>query len=194
MSDIRVAVQWNGSTVFAGEEIECTITFKNVSEARNVHRSPSPNPPLSYHGISRERWKETLPLRSKQASSTHGHERFRPAHEVSKSSTRVHKPNLSLSTSHDLSAGATLMTAANNPQALDSKNYKHRRSISIVSIGGDTFEEDPSPGPLSSSGRPLRSHVRAASAQILSKASESPSSTSPSGAPVASEELCVADS
>ena len=31
-SDLQVFVKWKEQTVFAGEDVECTITFKNVAE------------------------------------------------------------------------------------------------------------------------------------------------------------------
>ncbi|KAF1962969.1 Rgp1-domain-containing protein [Byssothecium circinans] len=39
-SNIRVFVQWKNPTVFAGEDIECTITFKNIALPNGSDRSP----------------------------------------------------------------------------------------------------------------------------------------------------------
>lgn len=167
MSDIRVSVQWKTSTVFAGEEIECTITFKNVSQVRNVRRSPSPSSQVRGHAAKRERWKEALPLRSTQAPSVAGHRISPSIPGFPQPNTRTHKPALPLSTSN----GFPQALAPRAPEGLSgmasSRSNKHRRSISIVSIGGDTVDEVPAPGQSALSGRPVRGHTRASSLQVL---------------------------
>src|ERR1700712_2236572 len=42
-SNIRVSGQFSKSTVFAGEDVECTVTFKNTAR-ENGERSPSRSP------------------------------------------------------------------------------------------------------------------------------------------------------
>ncbi|TEA20080.1 hypothetical protein C8034_v007862 [Colletotrichum sidae] len=37
-SNIRVFIRWHDQTVFAGEEIKCTITFKNITRDPNQQR------------------------------------------------------------------------------------------------------------------------------------------------------------
>ncbi|KAG7125262.1 hypothetical protein HYQ45_013265 [Verticillium longisporum] len=37
-SNIRVFIRWDDQTVFAGEEIKCTITFKNVAADPSQHK------------------------------------------------------------------------------------------------------------------------------------------------------------
>ncbi|KAL8366058.1 hypothetical protein RB595_004709 [Gaeumannomyces hyphopodioides] len=49
-STIRVFVRWHDQTVFAGEEVKCTITFRNVAAAPNsAGLAPSPGPAASKH-------------------------------------------------------------------------------------------------------------------------------------------------
>ncbi|KAM5355558.1 hypothetical protein ACJ41O_002204 [Fusarium nematophilum] len=43
-SNIRVFIRWHDQTVFAGEEVKCTITFKNVAPGAG---QPKQQPPQS---------------------------------------------------------------------------------------------------------------------------------------------------
>src|SRR4051812_11084605 len=56
-TNVRVFVQWTESTVFAGEDIECQITFKNVAT------SPAPSRtslhPSSANGLNRTAQRNT---------------------------------------------------------------------------------------------------------------------------------------
>lgn len=165
MSDIRVSVQWKNSTVFAGDETECRITFKNAAPPRNLRRSPSPS---SRHGSSRERWKETLPLRTAHGAPTSSTRISTSILGLPHPNTRSHRPALSLSTSVRSPVGPKLGIPEAISRAPNSGKNKHGRSVSIVSIGGDTIDEASSPGPmLSAAGRPVRGHARAASLQVL---------------------------
>ncbi len=166
MSDIRVSVQWKNSTVFAGEDVECTITFKNISQARSLRRSPSPSSQLRSHSSPRERWKETLPMRSAQNLDNTGHRNSPSLSGLSQPRSKLHKQALSLSTSNGLPQAPLDVQdgMAKGPRA---GNNKHRRSVSIVSLGGETIDQAQSPGPVLSSVRPGHGHARAASLQIL---------------------------
>ena len=194
MSDIRVFVQWKSSTVFAGEEIECTITFRNVSQPRNLRRSPSPSTQLRRHGSSRERWKETLPLRSVQGATNSGNKISPSIPGFPHPNTRSHKPSLSLSTSSGFPLARTPNTPDTVSKAPSSDRNEHRRSVSIVSIGGDTIDENPSPGPILSSKRPVRGHARAASLQVLPKRTDSSNGGLSSGSQTFLHTFLLADS
>lgn len=178
MSDIRVSVRWESSAVFAGEEVECTVTFKNVTPPSSLRRSPSPNTKLRSHGSSRERWKETLPSRLLQGTATQGR------------NVRSQKP-LSLKPSH----GFPLPRMPNIPRASsrppDSERNTHRRSVSIISIGGDTASEASSPGPILNPTRPARGHGRAASLQVNARKLGSLNSGSSSGNPDNVYKVCL---
>ena len=169
MSNIRVSVQWKNPTVFAGDELECTITFRNVSQARNSHHSPSPSSQPRRHGLNRQRWKETFPVRSVQSQATPNHS-IPPSVPVSTPPISVSpKPALSLSTSNGIPHIAHPSSTEDVSDIESSKDNKHRRSVSIVSIGGDTIYEAPSSVSVSSFGRPMGAHARAASLQVLPK-------------------------
>lgn len=158
MSDIRVSVQWKSSTVFAGEDIECTITFRNVARAQ---RTPSPNAQLRGHGFHRERWKDTLPSHLVQKPSS-GHQR--KSSLLSQSGYRTHKPALSLNGPN----GHFPPSLHGNATAAQMSNQEKRRSISIVSLGGNFADDEPDHAiPSSGTKRPSHGHSRATSLQIL---------------------------
>lgn len=178
MSDLRVSVRWKNSTVFAGEEIECIITFKNVSQAP---RSPSPGLQLRRHDPSRERWKEALPLRPTQglASSSHIKTPLMPG--IPHLNTKVHKPALSISTHN----GIAPIPALNEPEGVSkvsgSKKKKHGSSVSIVSLSGDPVNGAQTLGSVMNAARPIRGHVRAASLQLLPRSMVDSANGSQSG-------------
>lgn len=166
MSDIRVSVQWKYSTVFAGEDIECTITFKNVAQTRSLRRSPSPNSQLRSHSSPRERWKETLPMRSGQGLGNNNHRKTPSLSGLSQPRAKLHRQALSLSTSNGF-AQAPASAQAGVAKGPRTGEGRHRKSVSIVSIGGETIEQAPSSSAASTSGRPSHGHARASSLQVL---------------------------
>ena len=166
MSDIRVSVQWKSSTVFAGEEVACTITFKNVAQPRSLRRSPSPSQ-FRGHTSHRERWKEALPMRSGQSPGIAAHRNSSSLPGFATSKARMHKQTLSLSTSNGFPPAPVSGLREGAPAASRGGENKHRRSVSIVSLGGETGEETLSHGQHMNSGRPTRGHARSASLQVL---------------------------
>lgn len=166
MSDIRVSVQWKTSTVFAGEDVECKITFKNVSQSG---RSPSPDSHIRNSGTHRERWRETLPSHPLQNGADPSSRQPTPVARFSQANHRTHKSTLSLSAQNG-------MRQASFPEAKGSMvrgsvlgDSQHRRSVSIVSIGGDGIQETTVHTQPSSFRRPGHGHARAASLQVLPK-------------------------
>lgn len=179
MSDIRVSVQWKNPTVFAGEDVECTITFKNVALAPSTHRSPSPNPHTASHGSHRERWKDTLPVRSTNASTSAMHRNSPSLSGFPQSQARTHKQALSLSSAIGSFHDGTSKTSTPG-------DNKHRRSVSIVSIRGEANDETTPHSQLLNSGRSSHGHTRAASLHVMPRRngllSNSPSSGTPHSA------------
>ena len=167
MSDIRVSVQWKNPAVFAGEDIECTITFKNIALARRVNHSPPPSPHTTSHGSHRERWKETLPMRSANTPASPKHRRSPSLPGFSQSHAGTHKHLLSNNSANGSgkSSVAEFYDSISKP-ACPGHN-KHRRSVSIVSIRGEANEETSRHGHLLNSGRSGHSHARAASLHVM---------------------------
>ncbi|KAF2281472.1 Rgp1-domain-containing protein [Westerdykella ornata] len=165
-STIRVFVQWKESTVFAGEDIECTITFKNVAVP---HGQDSPN--ASKHnslapGGERQQRKippvqsSTRPSISRNSSFGSG---APPPH------LRGHRPALSLATpsiaSERRSPGLPNGALHNgNGDGAPTNRHNHQRSLSIISLGAETATEashDRAPP------RRPRGHARSASLQVV---------------------------
>jgi len=167
MSDIRASVQWKSSTVFAGEDIECRITFKNVSQASNPRHSPSPSKHRRGRGPSGERRKEALPHPPMNGAAVHSNMIYPSMPGFRHPNARSQKPALSLSNSNGFPLSLMPNVSEAVPETRSSENHTHRRSVSIVSIGGNTIDETSSYGPRLTSRRPVCGHVRAASLQSL---------------------------
>lgn len=166
MSDIRVSVQWKNLTVFAGEDIECTITFKNVALARSVRRSPSPSPHSANYGSHRERWKETLPIRSANSSTSATHRKSPSFSSFSQSHARTHKQGSSISSANGIPKSPIIDVGDDISKTAAPGDNKHRRSVSIVSIRGQANDEIQH-GQLKKSGRLGHSHIRSASLHVM---------------------------
>lgn len=167
MSDIRVSVQWKNSTVFAGEDVECTITFKNITLARSSRRSPFPNPHTASHGSNRERWKETLPMRSPKVSTTTMHMKSPSLSGFSHSQARTHKQALSVSCANGISKSPIIDVHHGTSTNSTPGDNKHRRSVSIVSITGDANDKTSPHSQLLNSGRLGHNHTRATSLHVM---------------------------
>jgi hypothetical protein len=136
MSNIRVSVQWERSTVFAGEDVECTITFKNVAPVHNS-RSPSPNT-QTRRLIQGRDWKldnqkQTLPTgQNSSYPNTGGRPRG-----------NGHRSALSLSATTSRSQhGNSNSLPAKVPSKVEGVDHRHKRSVSIISIGRDGASGD----------------------------------------------------
>ncbi len=146
---IRVFVRWHEQTIFAGEDIGCRITFKNVAPSQ----SPSPHPdrpsPLLHPSSGRPKPAGLAPP---------------PAARGHRSSLSLSVPAASSPGSHHR-AGSTPWSPSNASEGQPPRNGGHRRSISIVSIGDG---QRPGSASSSKSQRPSRGHTRASSLQIAS--------------------------
>ena len=140
MSDIRVFVTFpESAVVFAGEKLVCKITFKNISPPPGsqrphipLHGSPKANgggftPGANGSALGSKATPLQLPATGSRSTTTSP--RIPSARPVSH-----HKPSLSLSvpaTKSPVSPAPPVSAASSG------KGHKHRRSISIVSLGSD---------------------------------------------------------
>lgn len=158
--NIRVFVHWDENTVFAGEDIKCRVTFKNVARPNNLaERQRQPSPLV---GTPR-----------KPGFNSNGNGLTPP---VSARGTRGHRATLSLNVPNSHSRSKSGSTASWLPQqpppTTPRSGHAHKRSVSIVSIGSATSSatiEDPSMGNgnrMLPPQRPNRGHGRSASLQI----------------------------
>lgn len=166
MSNIRVFVQWKNSTVFAGEAVECQITFTNISQVSNPRQKPSPSPELRSPTSGRERWKESLPSQSALTPFAHFHNTSVSTAQAARPNLGLHRSALSLNSSTGKNA---LGISSGAPREVSFRGQRHKRSVSIVSmvgeasVAGETYIYSQTPGPK----RPSRGHTRAASLQVL---------------------------
>ena len=199
-SNTRVFIRWHDQTVFAGEEVKCTITFKNVarpagSPANSSSSRPSPHharhPPIAGAGL-------------RQNSPIQGHNNATsPSALAPPPAGRGHRATLSLSVP---SAAATSRARAGsvpwspqtpqdgqprNNQAQGNTNglvnasgngntngrgngHGHKKSLSIVSMGAGTIgNEQQGNGGSGKAQRPARGHARASSLQIVPRGGNS---------------------
>ncbi|KAI2632050.1 Rgp1-domain-containing protein [Hypoxylon sp. NC1633] len=161
LSNIRVFVKWDDQTVFAGEDIKCRITFKNIAPGPNPTRSSSNQSQQPQSPIA-ERSRQPSPLLSPRTKPNNG---LTPP-----ISTRGHRSTLSLtvpSSSSRLRGPPQQWTPSQpSPQR---PGHAHKRSLSIVSIGSAATIEEQSHGnlPPARAQRPSRGgHGRSASLQI----------------------------
>lgn len=158
-------MQWQSSTVFAGERIECKITFKNVYQTPSNRRSPSPSSQLLSHTSARERWKETLPLQPKPNDSSISSP---PNLSIPRTKPRTHRPAASLSGPPSMKPGPGVVVQGGTTNDIQPSSYLHRKSISIISLAGDASKGNEVHRAQSNSlRRPGRGHTRAASLQVL---------------------------
>lgn len=167
MSDVRVSVQWKSSVVFAGEDLECIITFKNVSQAYHVGDSSSSSSNLRGQSTARERWKESLPHHGPSRSIGHTRNNSISKSDHAREISTTHWPPSYLATP----VGVKHRTGIVEEQSTvgETKQERHRRSVSIVSLVNDAHQtqntQNDSQTPTIR--RPGRGHARAASLQVL---------------------------
>lgn len=187
-SNIQVFVKWKDQTIFAGENVECTITFKNVAETRpdvnagesqhqrkasRVANHSSNNNSDSFFGF-----KSPQRLFSDRRSFSIGSPR-RPA---------AHRTASSLSS--PLVASQSFPPAGNPSSTPRSWQPGHsgKRSVSILSIDSEGQPEK-SPSPHLTRGKPARGHGRSASLQITPRRNDSYDDSYRKGTPDASMKL-----
>jgi RAB6A-GEF complex partner protein 2 len=157
-SNIQVFVRFKEQSVFAGEEVQCVITFKNVatlqapvfepkswpSTARESPAQPQPNKPG-----------DGLKSQNPRLAAIH-------SHGARKTSQSAHRATASMSIPAKGSpvSRSTSWSASKRPE-------KHQRSISIISIGSpDAGMDETSGSPFFADSRPTINHSRSASLQV----------------------------
>lgn len=167
-SDIQVFVRWKEQAIFAGEDVECIITFKNISTS---HLNTEINPPQSHsrrgsrpvNGIVNGT--NYLPAKSLNPFSSNNRRPPPPSplhRQAHRASASISSP---LATSHSFPPN---FPHRSNP----SSGHKHKRSVSIISGDPEISAERPLPSP-SPSAKFGRTHARSASFQIFPKRTES---------------------
>ncbi|KAJ0422804.1 Rgp1-domain-containing protein [Aspergillus carlsbadensis] len=166
-SDIQVFVKWKDQSIFAGEDVECTIAFKNVAEknedpghAPALHQRKQSRTPGTPHSDSFSLRLPSNPFRSPNRRSYSIAPKNSPSHRFSSS---VSSPLI----------GSHSFPPPSAPRNGPPGGHKHKRSISILSIdsegGASTGAGDKTPRTPSqlNHSRPTRGHGRSASLQVV---------------------------
>ena len=170
-SSIRAFVQWRDPSVYAGEEIECVITFKNVApvpgqekgngeERLGQNRTPSQAHPSQSRRSSIAQGKAPTHSKAPSMASSKG-----------TPFVRGHRPALSLNVVSGTSRGGlhTAPVPAKGPNSAVKPTAGHGRSLSIISLGSDAASEGRGAYSGAAAKRPIRGHARSASLQVLPK-------------------------
>ncbi|KAJ5780154.1 hypothetical protein N7457_005314 [Penicillium paradoxum] len=166
-SNIQVFVKWKDQTIFAGEDVECTITFKNVADtspdahhggeegrhsrkvSRVANRTPNPNSETFFG------------FKSPQALFS-----GRRSFSISSQRKPYHRTASSLSSPLVGSHSFPPNSGTSTPRTWQ-PGHNHQRSVSILSIDSEG-QADPAPSPRQyNRSLPARGHGRSASLQVL---------------------------
>lgn len=179
-SNIRVFVHWRDQTVFAGEEVRCTVIFKNVAQ------DPNKPPPQQKGHANRAQHQQQLS--QSLASPLHGRTKANasgPTPPPSATSGRGHR-RAALSLSVPPSSSRSRPGSIQWPQPLTAGSdgrsaHSHARSVSIVSIGStSTFDDHHQQNESAAkTQRPQRGHNRANSLQIMPRGGQNPPPAGP---------------
>lgn len=166
-SNIRVFVQWKNSTVFAGEDVECTITFKNTALPEG--RDKSPIRKTNGFAPGGERQRKLPPVHSSTRPSISRNSSFTSLGPPQ--NLRGHRPALSVQTASsigDRNRSPNLQSGPfNNGSATPKHKHGHGKSLSIISLGTDAATELSHERSASTARRPTRGHGRSASLQVV---------------------------
>lgn len=178
-TNIRVHVDFSEPVVFAGDDIECKITFRNITTIDdaasalatlgkggldNVWRRSPRRPPSAHH---------ESPVQPFRGTAEKTVEDVKPLNGSERPSLVIRVPDAAIGTN-------SLASSAVENQRPPS-GHKHKRSVSIISLGSDVGKEQfRSAAAVRGSGRRSSIHSRPSSAQILSFI-DGPTDTTPGG-------------
>lgn len=174
LTNIRVFVQWTEQTVFAGEDIECQITFKNVAATAGPTKSYL-HPSGNGFTPAAERQRKPSPSQIRNSSNLSP----RPAQPA-----RGHRSTLSLNvptTSGRAKPGSVSGSWNGGYPKVSLDGNTHKRSLSIISIGASETAVDELTSRPDGTRRISRGHGRSASLQIVPRRPGGSVSGPPSG-------------
>ncbi|KAI1923970.1 Golgi membrane exchange factor (Ric1p-Rgp1p) subunit [Ophidiomyces ophidiicola] len=171
-SDIQVFVQWKDQTIFAGENVECTITFKHI--APHDAATDGKGSQKHYRGGSRpinviETGTRYSPARSLNPFSYNNGNRRTSGQRARSATERGHRPSISLNSPHALSH--SFPTSNPSPGSKDSPTaHGHKRSVSIISVEQPDLNAERKSFSNPFSPRQGKGHSRSTSVQVPTRA------------------------
>ena len=171
-SHIRVFVRWKEPSVFAGEDVECTITFKNVSKPEEVvtqgistwpdKRQSSTDAASGQILMSGNRRSPSMIVKATGQPTLGNHQQYRH-HRATGS--------LSIPPTPIVSPRSSTLSVGNNSNV--SSPRQHQRTVSIVSLGSsEGGKSGAQTHRMIPPSRPGSRHNRSASLQFLPRREE----------------------
>jgi RAB6A-GEF complex partner protein 2 len=148
-SDIQVSIRFREQCVFAGEEVACTITFKNVADTQM-------NTPTTLESGHSGRRNSISQLAAMSMRGGRGAQNHRVITTFGRGDMNSHKTTMSLST--PLSTTSEVFSPIGPPP--QGPAHKQKRSISIISGPKNALGRSPTDNTLSSSIRSNLGHSR----------------------------------
>ncbi|RMX71919.1 hypothetical protein D0869_15144 [Hortaea werneckii] len=175
-SNIRAFVHWREPAVYAGEEIECIITFKNIAKPPGQDEGEDGLQTPLANGAPRVRGAPSA-THSRRGSYATGRPQSSRAPSAASSRgapsapARGHRPALSLSVvnSGPRNGLQSAPLQARTPTNGGMSGKGHGRSLSIMSLGSDMASETRTTMTAAAqpSRRPAKGHGRSASLQVI---------------------------
>jgi len=163
-TNIRVSVQWKQPTIFAGEEVECTITFRNVASVPGSERAASQSAHVNGTIANEDRRRRLPQLYARSRASVSRNSSISshlPEHQ-----TRGHKPAPSLS-SPSSTNGHAIPPQSGDTSGPTTVANRAGRSLSIKSMGTEAGTLSKYVRAPTEARRPGNGHSRASSLQVV---------------------------
>lgn len=165
-SNIQVFVKWKDQTIFAGEDVECIITFKNTAE---TGADPNHGGEAGQHSRKVSRVATHTPNSNSESffgfKSPQALFSGRRSFSISSQRKPYHRTASSLSSPLVGSHSFPPNSGTSTPRTWQ-PGHSHKRSVSILSIDSEG-QTDPTPSPHHyNRPQPARGHGRSASLQV----------------------------
>jgi len=164
-SDIQVFVRFKEQSVFAGEDIQSVITFKNVASISDKNTWDT----KIWHSRGRAASGNATELSQGSGGLSSQAPRLAAikSHGARKRSKSGHRNTASLSIPF-IGSSAPTSTSWNAPPVISARpTHNHQRSVSIISLGSpDVGNEDVQRAVFPPRSRPTINHGRSASLQV----------------------------
>ncbi|KAJ5569421.1 Reduced growth phenotype protein 1 [Penicillium hispanicum] len=169
-SDIQVFVKWKDQTIFAGENVECTITFKNVTETGSdvVHGGDGGQHQRKMSRVANHTKSDSFFSFKSPQNLFSG----RRSYSISSQKKPHHRTASSLNSPLVSSHSFPPTSGPPTPRSWQ-PGHSHKRSVSIFSIDSEGQSEKTASPQSFPRNRPARGHGRSASLQVAPRRNDS---------------------